>query len=126
MLTPKFERVTNCEKFRFYKPGNFHVGPSHWYQAYPVCKEDRQSPINIDTDKATDYDDILPVHYHSYEGTLTGGTIVNNGHTGMVAFRFRLATPIVNSFKSVSSIYKPVSTWQRLINHRMSCLLDLA
>ncbi|XP_033754304.1 carbonic anhydrase 2-like [Pecten maximus] len=71
----QWNECPNIEGFFSYD-SNSPCGPQHWHKRYPLCGADKQSPINIDTDKTRCEDDGR-VHYrHSGE---VGGIFENNG-----------------------------------------------
>ncbi|XP_033754303.1 carbonic anhydrase 2-like isoform X2 [Pecten maximus] len=71
----QWEDCPDIENFFSYDP-NSPCGPQHWHKRYPLCGADKQSPINIDTDKTSRENDGR-VHY-KHAGKVEG-IFENNG-----------------------------------------------
>ena len=58
------------------------LGPDVWIHEYPSCAGNLQSPINIDTKKATFDLKLSHFHFFNYDKILFWN-ITNNGHTSI-------------------------------------------
>lgn len=66
----------------------FYTGPDDWATVAAPCGNNKQSPINIVTNKASADSRLTPVQFTDYQEKLNA-VIVNNGHTGTFYLRTR-------------------------------------
>lgn len=61
-------------------------GTSHWYEDYPICSQDRQSPIDFPQVEDMHYDSqLVPFRFTGFDDVSSYGlTLVNNGHTAVI------------------------------------------
>ncbi|XP_067649960.1 carbonic anhydrase 7-like [Haliotis asinina] len=74
---------SNSKPHFSYNPSDQYA-PDNWYQIWPACAGDQQSPINIDTTR-TFLNDTMAIHYECFNRTIPG-LLTNNGHVPVFSF----------------------------------------
>nr|XP_002120107.3 carbonic anhydrase-like [Ciona intestinalis] len=73
-------------------------GPQFWEENSPKCGENKQSPINIETKSVLPDKQLSQLQFTGYNQNLTGGMLINNGHSAQLNF------PAGKSFQLLSSV----------------------
>lgn len=73
----------------------FHQsGPAHWHEKYPDCAGVMQSPVAIESKKATFDISLLQFGFKGFSELVQANmTMKNNGHTGEI-FKYDCHIPI--------------------------------
>uniref|UniRef100_F6ZE10 Carbonic anhydrase n=1 Tax=Ciona intestinalis TaxID=7719 RepID=F6ZE10_CIOIN len=88
--------VLGCFASNWKYTGN--SGPQFWEENSPKCGENKQSPINIETKSVLPDKQLSQLQFTGYNQNLTGGMLINNGHSAQLNF------PAGKSFQLLSSV----------------------